>query len=215
MRLLSELNEQVEYLIEAKQGGGKNYFLEGTFLQGNIKNRNGRVYPTDVLAKEVANYTENFINRNRSFGELNHPANPSINLDKVSHLITELKQDGDNFTGKAKILQHTPNGKIVTALMEENCSLGVSSRSLGALKEMKGAKYVTELYITTAADIVADPSAPDAFVSNIMENAEWFFDGVDWRRQETAVTLVEDFKRKHRKEREEKFLQLFKKLLNT
>ena len=215
MKLLTEINEQVEYLTEANENGEKQYYLSGIFLQGKIKNRNGRIYPVDVLAKEVERYTKENINTKRSYGELNHPDNPTINLDKVSHIITELKQDGSNFIGKAKILTSTPNGKIVQALMQEGCSLGVSSRGLGGIVERGGAKIVENLHLTTAADIVSDPSAPQAFVENVIENVEWFFNGTDWVRQEKAFKLVEAFKRENAKIREEKFLKLFKNLLET
>lgn len=215
MLLLKEINEDLQFIKESKEGKPAQYYIRGPFLQGEIKNRNGRIYPMDVLSREVTRYTENFINKHRSFGELNHPTTPTINLDKVSHIITELKADGNNFIGRAKVLNETPNGKIVQALMDEKCVLGVSSRGLGALVEKNGAKMVSDFYLTTAGDIVADPSAPDAFVENIVENIEWIFNGADWVRHEKAVQIVEEYKQQKRAEREEQFLQMFRKLLNT
>ena len=213
MKLLKELNEEIEYLTETIDGQ-RQFYIEGIFLQGNIKNRNGRLYPINVLEEEVSRYRDNYINKRRAYGELNHPTSPSINLDKVSHIITELNRENSNFVGKAKILTNTPNGKIVQALMEEGCVLGVSSRGLGSLKEKNGAKYVENLYLTTAADIVADPSAPDAFVDNVMENIEWFFDGANWIKQEKAYDFVNEMKQTSKKKREEQFLELFQKLFS-
>jgi len=219
MKLLREINENIEYLTEAANDGKKNYFLEGIFLQGDTKNRNGRIYPVDVLGKEVQRYNENYVSKNRAFGELDHPTTPSVNLTRASHLITELKQDGNNFVGKAKVLTGTTNGKVLKALMDEKCSLGVSSRGLGALKERNGAKVVEQYFITTAADVVADPSAPEAYpqnvIENVVENMDWFFDGREWKTQEKASQLVENFKRHNRSEREAMFLREFNKLLNN
>lgn len=211
-KLLLEINEDIQIIKESKEDGSRKYFIEGIMLQGNLKNRNGRVYPTDILAKEVKNYTENYINKKRSFGELNHPPNPSINLDRVSHMITEIKQDGDNFIGRAKIME-TPMGKIVQAIMEDDGCLGVSSRGLGSLKESRDGKVVqSDFTLTTAADIVSDPSAPLAFVENIVENADWIWSGVEWVKQEQVYNAIQEFKQESRALREEKFLQLWKKL---
>jgi len=177
MKLITEINEDVNVLTEARDDGKKNYFIEGIFMQGNIKNRNGRVYPTEVLDKEVQRYSENYIEKNRAYGELGHPQGPTINLERVSHMITKLERDGDNYIGRAKIMTETPYGKIVKSLMDEGASLGVSSRGMGSLKQ--NSKGVTEVqgdfYLATAGDIVADPSAPNAFVEGIMEGAEWVF----------------------------------------
>lgn len=213
MKLLVENVEDIEVLKESNEDGSRDYFIKGIFLQGNIRNRNGRIYPTEVLANEVRNYTENFIGRKRAFGELNHPSNPSINLDRVSHVITELKQDGDNFIGTARVLTETPMGKIVKSIMDADCVLGVSSRGLGTLKESANGKVVQSFMLTTGADIVSDPSAPDAFVENIIENAEWIFDGIEWKQQEQKMAIVEQYKKQSRQEREEKFLKLWKNLL--
>jgi hypothetical protein len=176
MKLISEQVEDVKYIVEAKEDGKKNVFIEGIFLQANMKNRNGRVYPTEVLAKEVKRYTEEYINQSRAFGELGHPEGPTINLDRVSHMVTALRQDGDNFIGKAKITD-TPMGRIVKEIIAEGGRLGVSSRGMGSLKQSGGASVVqSDFYLATAADIVADPSAPQAFVNGIMEGKEWVWD---------------------------------------
>lgn len=175
MKLIREEIESVELLTEEKDGK-KTFYIKGPFLQGDIKNRNGRIYESRVLAKEVARYHENFISRGRALGELGHPDGPTINLDRVSHNITELYQDGSNFIGKAKIL-NTPMGKIASGLLGDGVTLGVSSRGMGSLVQREGANYVGEdFHLATAADIVADPSAPDAFVQGIMEGKEWVWD---------------------------------------
>ena len=173
VKLFSEAVEEVEYITEAKEDGGKNYKIKGVFLQADIKNRNGRVYPMAVLEKEVAKYNRNFIREKRAYGELGHPEGPTVNLERVSHLTTSLVPDGKNFIGEAKIME-TPMGKIVKSLMDEGCKLGVSSRGMGSLRQKGGTNYVKDdFYLATAADIVADPSAPNAFVEGIMEGKEW------------------------------------------
>ena len=173
VKLFSEAVEEVEYITEAKEGGGKNYKIKGIFLQADIKNRNGRVYPMEVLEKEVARYNKKFINEKRAYGELGHPEGPTVNLERVSHMVTELYPDGKNFIGEAKIME-TPMGKIVKNIMNEGGKLGVSSRGMGSLNQKNGANYVRDdFYLATAADIVADPSAPNAFVEGIMEGKEW------------------------------------------
>ena len=174
MKLFSEAVEsEVEYITEEKEGGGKNYKIRGVFMQADIKNRNGRVYPLDVLQKEVKKYNENFIKEKRAFGELGHPDGPTVNLERVSHMITSLKGEGKNFIGEAKIMS-TPMGEIVKSLMDEGAKLGVSSRGMGSLDQKGGANYVRDdFYLATAADIVADPSAPYAFVEGIMDGKEW------------------------------------------
>ena len=169
IKLISEAVEEVEYITEDKEGGGKNYKIKGIFLQADIKNRNGRVYPMEVLEKEVNRYNKKFINEKRAYGELGHPEGPTVNLERVSHMVTELYPDGKNFIGEAKIME-TPMGKIVISLMNEGGKLGVSSRGMGSLDQKNGANYVRDdFYLATAADIVADPSAPNAFVEGIME----------------------------------------------
>ena len=173
VKLFSEAVENVEFITEAKENGGKNYKIRGIFMQADVKNRNGRVYPMDILEKEVTKYNKNFIKQNRAFGELGHPEGPTVNLERVSHMITELHPDGKNFIGEAKIMD-TPMGKIVKNLMDEGAKLGVSSRGMGSLDSKNGANYVRDdFYLATAADIVADPSAPNAFVEGIMEGKEW------------------------------------------
>ena len=173
VKLFSEAVENVEFITEAKENGGKNYKIRGIFMQADVKNRNVRVYPLDILEKEVTKYNKNFIKENRAFGELGHPEGPTVNLERVSHMITELHPDGKNFIGEAKIMD-TPMGKIVKNLMDEGAKLGVSSRGMGSLDSKNGANYVRDdFYLATAADIVADPSAPNAFVEGIMEGKEW------------------------------------------
>ena len=173
VKLFSEAVDEVEYITEAKEGGGKNYKIKGIFLQADIKNRNGRVYPMEVLQKEVSRYNKKFINENRAYGELGHPDGPTVNLERVSHMVTSLAPDGKNFIGEAKIMA-TPMGEIVKSLMNEGGKLGVSSRGMGSLNQKNGANYVRDdFYLATAADIVADPSAPNAFVEGIMEGKEW------------------------------------------
>ena len=175
MKLIREEIEAVEVLTE-ETNGKKSFYIQGPFLQGDVKNRNGRIYESRVLAKEVARYNENFIKRSRALGELGHPDGPTVNLDRVSHNITELYQDGSNFIGKAKIL-NTPMGKIASGLLGDGVQLGVSSRGMGSLVQREGVNYVGEDFmLATAADIVADPSAPDAFVQGIMEGKEWIWD---------------------------------------
>ena len=173
LKLMSEAVQDVEYITEDNKDGGKNYKIRGIFMQADIKNRNGRVYPMDILSNEVNNYTKKFINEKRAFGELGHPEGPTVNLERVSHMITSLKKDGKNFIGEAKILD-TPMGKIVKNLMDEGAKLGVSSRGMGSLEKKGSTNHVRDdFYLATAADIVADPSAPNAFVEGIMEGKEW------------------------------------------
>ena len=177
MKLISEEAIDVDFVTEEDENKKKSYFIEGIFMQSEMKNRNGRVYPKAILQKEVKRYTDKFINTKRAFGELGHPDGPTVNLERVSHMITELVEDGDNFLGRAKIMD-TPYGKIVKNLIDEGAKLGVSSRGMGSLKPVQdGLQEVqSDFYLATAADIVADPSAPDAFVSGIMEGKEWIWD---------------------------------------
>ena len=175
MKLISEEIQNAEMLVE-ETNGKKNYKIKGVFLQSDIKNRNGRIYENDILQKEVKRYNQEFINKKRAFGELGHPDGPTVNLERVSHMITKLEPEGKNFIGEAKIMD-TPYGKIVKGLIDEGAQLGVSSRGMGSLVQKNGANYVgKDFYLATAADIVADPSAPDAFVEGIMENKEWVWD---------------------------------------
>ena len=191
MRLISEITENVTYITEAN---GKDLYIEGVFLQADLKNRNGRLYPGAIMAKEVKRYTKEYIDKKRAFGELGHPEGPTINLERVSHMITELKQDKDNpsnYIGKAKI-SDTPHGNIVKTLIKEGAQLGVSSRGMGSLKaNKKGIQEVQgDFYLATAADIVADPSAPAAFVNGVMEGKEWV-----WENGIIAEKVIADYKK--------------------
>jgi len=175
MKLITEINEDIECIVEEKNGK-KSMHINGVFMMGETKNRNGRIYPHDILMKEVKRYNKEYVDKNRAFGELGHPEGPTINLERVSHMIKELKPDGNSVIGKAKIMD-TPYGNIVKNLINEGAKLGVSSRGMGSLEEKGGANYVKDdFYLATAADIVADPSAPDAFVEGIMEGKEWIWD---------------------------------------
>tara|TARA_R110000803_G_scaffold20312_2_gene52476 strand:- start:166 stop:822 length:657 start_codon:yes stop_codon:yes gene_type:complete len=175
MKLITEVYDQdIQLVTEAKEGGGKNYFIEGVFMQGDVKNRNGRIYPMGTLMKEVDRYNKEYVKENRAYGELGHPQGPTINLERVSHMIKDLYQDGSNVIGKAKIMSETPMGNIVKNLMDEGAKLGVSSRGMGTLRQKNGANEVqSDFQLATAADIVADPSAPNAFVEGVMEGVEW------------------------------------------
>lgn len=175
MKLIAEFNETISPIITESANGKKDYFIEGVFMQADIKNRNGRVYPKSIMEKEVGRYVKEFVEKDRAFGELGHPEGPTINLDKVSHLIQSLTLEGKNYVGKAKVLS-TPNGEIVKALINDGAKLGVSSRGLGSLEQKGNAQYVKDDFqLATAGDIVADPSAPEAFVEGIMEGVEWVY----------------------------------------
>jgi Prohead core protein serine protease len=215
MKLITEEIQKVEFITEGK-GSDKKMYIKGVFLQGNIKNRNGRMYPLDTLSKEVKRYAESFISKGRALGELGHPDGPTVNLDRVSHKICELYQDGNNFIGKAQLLS-TPMGKIASSLIGEGVTLGVSSRGVGSLKEdHSGCKIVGEDFmLATAADIVADPSAPDAFVQGIMEGKEWVWDGGILREK-----LAESTKRRintlvNERTLQEHKVQLFQEFLSN
>ena len=214
LKLFSEAVEDAELLIEEDEKGGKNYKIRGIFMQADIKNRNGRVYPMEVLQKEVSKYNKNFIKENRAFGELGHPDGPTVNLERVSHMITDLHPDGKNFIGEAKIMD-TPMGKIVKNLMDEGAKLGVSSRGMGSLDQRNGANYVRDdFYLATAADIVADPSAPNAFVEGIMEGREWIWDNGIIKEAEIAKMKQNIAKNQRRKANFEalEFAKFLKKL---
>lgn len=191
MKLISETIEEIKLICEAKDDGGKNYFIEGIFLQGNMQNRNRRYYDVNILDREVTKYNESFVNTGRALGELGHPDGPTINLDRVSHKIMSLQREGDNFIGKAKLLE-TPMGKIAKSLLDEGIKLGVSSRGIGSLEEKNGIHYVKDDFmLATAADIVADPSAPDAFVNGIMEGKEWVWQ--NGRLAEAEISRMESY----------------------
>ena len=183
MKLITETTQNVEFIKEDIEGSPSNYYISGIFMQAEEKNRNGRIYPKSILMKEVKNYNKNFVNGSRAFGELGHPEGPTVNLERVSHLITSLTEQNDNVIGKAKIMD-TPNGKIVKNLLDEGAKLGVSSRGMGSLNEKDGAKYVEDDFMLAAVDIVADPSAPSAFVDGIMEGKEWIWDNGIIREKE-------------------------------
>ncbi len=210
MKLISEEATNVEFLTETSKSGGKNYFIEGIFMQANKKNRNGRIYPTEVLQKEAKRYTTEFIKKKRAFGELGHPDGPTVNLERVSHMIEELEEVDQNFMGRAKILD-TPYGKIVKNLIDEGAQLGVSSRGMGSLKSGKNgiSEVQGDFYLATAADIVADPSAPDAFVAGIMEGKEWIWD--NGLLKETQIQEYKDkIEKTSRKDRENALVEAFK-----
>jgi len=216
VRLFSEaVDHDVEYITEEKEGGGKNYKIRGIFMQADIKNRNGRVYPMEVLQNEVLKYNKNFIKEKRAYGELGHPDGPTVNLERVSHMITSLEPDGKNFIGEAKIMS-TPMGEIVKSLMDEGAKLGVSSRGMGSLDQKGGASYVRDdFYLATAADIVADPSAPNAFVEGIMEGKEWVWNnGALLEAELVGLKQKFDVKEKQRDARVEalEFAKFLKKL---
>lgn len=214
MRLIKELNEDLQFIVEENaETGKKSLYIEGVFLQSNLQNRNGRVYPREIMEKEVNRYMQEQVATKRAYGELGHPDGPNINLDRVSHMITSLREDGDNWIGKAKILD-TPMGNIASSLIKEGAGLGVSSRGLGSLKEKNGVNEVQDDFmLATAADIVADPSAPDAYVQGIMENREWVFVKGVW--QEREIEETQEFIRKaSSKDLAEAKIRAFNEFLN-
>ena len=212
MKLITETIENIEVLTEQNASGKKDYKIKGVFMQADIKNRNGRVYPVATLAKEVKRYNEQFINKKRAFGELGHPDGPTVNLERVSHMITSLKPEGKNFIGEAKIMD-TPYGKIVKNLIDEGAQLGVSSRGMGSLQSGSQGNVVgKDFYLATAADIVADPSAPDAFVEGIMEGKEWVWDNGVLKSMEVE-RYKEEIEKTKRAELAEKKASIFKDFL--
>ena len=215
MKLITEEVSKVKFISEGK-GANKKLYIEGVFLQGGIKNRNGRMYPVETLSREVGRYNESFVKKGRALGELGHPDGPTVNLDRVSHKITSLTQEGNNFRGKAQLLS-TPMGKIASSLIDEGVTLGVSSRGVGSLREDNtGAKVVGEDFqLATAADIVADPSAPDAFVNGIMEGKEWVWDGGTLREQLASRTKRRINTLVGQKRLEEQKLSLFSEFLSN
>ena len=211
MKLISEEITSAEMLVE-ETNGKKDYKIKGVFLQSNIKNRNGRIYPKEILVKEVNRYNKEFINKKRAFGELGHPDGPTVNLERVSHMITKLYPDGNNFIGEAKIM-NTPYGKIVKGLIDEGAQLGVSSRGMGSLINRGGKNYVRDdFYLATAADIVADPSAPDAFVEGIMEGKEWVWENGALIEKDIEAWRMEIYKAK-KFELDDKKLKVFESFL--
>lgn len=215
MKLITEMiDTDVQFITEAKEDGGKNYFIEGVFMQGEIKNRNGRMYPIGTLLKEVKRYNKEYVEQNRAYGELGHPQGPTINLERVSHMVKELHQDGNNIMGKAKIMIETPMGKIVKNLMDEGAKLGVSSRGMGTLKQGKDGTNIvsSDFQLATAADIVADPSAPDAFVEGVMEGVEWLQVDDRWVPQYIEKTQTQ-IKKASRNDLQEAKIAAFEKFL--
>lgn len=216
MKLFTDLVEDVQILTEARADGKKDYFIEGIFLQGDIQNRNHRMYRTETLKKEVDRYMKEYVNKNRAYGELGHPSGPTINLERVSHMIKDIRQEGNNFIGRAKIMD-TPYGNIVKNLIDEGASLGVSSRGMGSLKVNKeGINEVQDdFYLATAADIVADPSAPDAFVQGIMEGVEWIWDNGILKAEQVAEMAKREIEEavRHR-DLEQRKMQIFEDFMN-
>lgn len=214
MKLITEINEEVKVLTEESESGSKNFFIEGIFMQAEQKNRNGRVYPVGVLQKEANRYITEYVMKNRAYGELGHPDGPSINLERVSHMIKELRQEGNDFYGKAKIMD-TPYGNIVKNLISEGACVGVSTRGMGSLEERSdGTKIVKDdFYLATAADIVADPSAPDAFVRGIMEGKEWVWDNGIIKEVQISQ-YKETIKKSSKKNLEENMLKTFNNFLS-
>ena len=215
MKLIREEIESVDFIVEEKNGK-KSLYIEGVFLQGDIKNRNGRMYPMETLRREVSRYNESNVVPGRALGELGHPDGPTVNLDRVSHKIVSLKESGSNFVGKAKIL-NTPMGKIASALIEEGVKLGVSSRGIGSLRPTKEGVNVVgdDFMLATAADIVADPSAPDAFVEGIMEGKDWVWDGGILREKAIAKTYKEINTLVSQKQLDEHKLDLFNQFISN
>lgn len=213
MKLITEINEQVNLINESTESGQKEFFIEGVFLQSNLKNRNGRMYPEGVMDREVGRYITEYIDKKRAYGELGHPQGPTINLERVSHMTQRLIKNGTDYVGKAKIMD-TPYGNIVKNLMLEGACLGVSSRGMGTLKEKNGVMEVQDdFWLATAADIVADPSAPDAFVRGIMENKEWVWENGILKEKQVAEykeTIVKSSKR----DLEENMLKVFKSFIS-
>jgi hypothetical protein len=209
MKLITEMNEDINFLCEAdEKTGRKNYYIEGIFMQAEQKNRNGRVYPKETLMKEVNRYNEEYVQKNRALGELNHPQGPTVNLDRVSHMIKELREQGNDVYGKAKIMD-TPMGDIAKNLIKEGAKLGVSSRGMGSLKQNRsGVNEVQKDFMLAAVDIVADPSAPNAFVNGIMEGAEWVWDG-DVLREKQISEYAQAIEKASKRELEEKCLSVF------
>jgi len=216
MKLIREEIESVKVFTESLKGGKKNLYIEGVFLQGNIKNRNGRMYPMETLQKEVGRYIKEHVDTGRALGELGHPDGPTVNLDRVSHKIVSLKESGSNFIGKAKIL-NTPMGQIASSLIGEGVKLGVSSRGIGSLKPTKEGFNVVgdDFMLATAADIVADPSAPDAFVEGIMEGKEWVWEGTTLRERLAAKTKSKIERLTEQKRLEEQKLNVFNEFINS
>jgi hypothetical protein len=209
MKLITETFDDYHVIQEATERGEKKMYIEGIFMQGNLKNRNGRVYPISVLDKEVQRYTKSYVNENRAFGELGHPSGPVINADRICMMIESLRKDGNDYIGKAKILS-TPMGKIVESLINDGAKLGVSSRGMGTIRENKGIMEVQDDFYLSAVDVVSDPSAPGALVRGIMENVDWVFDEkLGWKAVECAESYREELKKEKKKLTEARMLSIF------
>jgi hypothetical protein len=218
MFLITENVDDARFIIEeGLEGKPKRLYLEGTFLQGNLKNRNGRIYDTEILENEIGRYVTENVNSKRAYGELGHPQGPTINLDRVCILHESIKRDGNNFIGKARVLTHLPMGKIVEGFIAEGCQLGVSSRGMGSLKMVEGVQKVqSDFRLATLADVVADPSAPDAFVQGIMEGRSWVFDAISGTWCERGIEkLAEDMKAAPARAVSENLIPLFERFMNT
>jgi hypothetical protein len=212
MKLITETIESVKPIVESREDGKKNYFLEGIMLQAETVNRNGRRYPLNILENEIGRYNQNFVAKKRALGELNHPQGPTVNLDRVSHMITELRRNGNDFIGRAKILAETPMGNIVKNLIDEGALLGVSSRGMGSLKKVNEVNEVQPDFSLSAIDIVADPSAPNAFVNGIMEGKEWVWDnGI--LKEKVIHGYKTELSKTSRRNLEKKAIQLFEDFL--
>jgi hypothetical protein len=213
MKLITEINEDIKYIKENTGNGDKAYFIEGVFMQASVKNRNGRVYPQGILIKECKRYITEYVDKGRALGELNHPTGPTVNLDRVSHIVKELHEDGNTIYGKAKIMD-TPMGRIVKNLIEEGAQLGVSTRGMGSLKSKNGYQEVQEDFMLAAVDIVADPSAPNAFVNGIMEGKEWILENGSWSEKEfnNARRII---KNSSKKDLNENIVKLFNKYFRS
>ena len=216
--LIKEIFEELRYITEADEKGDKNYFIEGIIMQGDVKNRNGRIYPSNILMREMNRYNENYVSKNRAFGELGHPQGPTINLDRVSHMFTELKPDGSNVVGRAKITK-TPMGDVVKGLIDSGAQLGISSRGMGSVKANKEGimEVQNDFMLATAGDIVADPSAPDAFVKGVMEGVTWVYDVAlsSWVSANAFDQIEEEVKKNYNQIDEAKAAMVFKRFLNS
>jgi len=213
MKLITETIEDVENIVESNESGGKNYFIKGVMMESNTLNRNGRMYDKQILIKETLRYTVEYVDKKRALGELNHPSGPTVNLDRVSHLILNLNESGNQIQGKAKVLD-TPMGKIVKNLIDEGARLGVSSRGMGSLEKRNGINYVKEDFTLSAIDIVADPSAPNAFVNGILEGKEWIWNNGFLQEKEIAK-YDKELKRSSKKKLEENAIKLFSHFLRN
>lgn len=218
MLLIKELTEDVQFIKESAEDGVKKYFIEGIIMQGNIKNRNGRIYPTNVLAEEVNRYVEEYIQKNKAYGELDHPTTPTVSLKNASHMFTELRMEGNDVVGRARVMTHLPMGKIAAGLIEEGANLGISSRGLGAVKKnASGIMEVAKFHLQTPGDLVADPSGPNCYVQGIMEGVEFYFDVAkgSWEAQQVIEQHIEEIHKNYKQIDEGKALKMFSQYLST